>query len=110
MNRCERHPILGDMANVNYVDIIVDGKPLKAIEGEMIAAALIANGISTFRYTKKRHKPRGIYCGIGRCTDCIMTVDGVPNVRTCVTPVRDGMRVDTQAGCGSWREGESGDA
>lgn len=110
MNRCEHHPILGDMKNINYVEIIVDGKPLKAIEGEMIAAALIANNISTFRYTKKEHKPRGIYCGIGRCTDCIMTVDGVPNVRTCVTPVKAGMRVDTQMGCGSWDEGESDNA
>ena len=48
----------------------------------MIAAALIANGIWINRYTAHKNKPRGIYCAIGRCTDCIMTVDNVPNVRT----------------------------
>jgi aerobic-type carbon monoxide dehydrogenase small subunit (CoxS/CutS family) len=77
----------------------------------MIAAMLLAHGISTFRRTVKNDSPRGIYCGIGRCTDCIMTVDGVPNVRTCVTPVREGMSVETQRGVGRWRkekfEGES---
>ncbi|MHB8947330.1 MAG: (2Fe-2S)-binding protein, partial [Bacillota bacterium] len=50
-----------------------------------------------------RTGPRGLFCAIGRCTDCVMTVDGVPNVRTCVTPVREGLRVETQRGLGEWR-------
>jgi aerobic-type carbon monoxide dehydrogenase small subunit (CoxS/CutS family) len=50
------------------------------------------------RYTAKRHEPRGIFCAIGRCTDCVMVVDGVPNVRTCMTPLTEGMRVQTQYG------------
>lgn len=45
------------------------------------------------RYTKKEHKLRGIFCAIGRCTDCVMIVDGKPNVRTCVTPLVEGMKV-----------------
>ena len=36
-------------------------------------------------FGKKEHKPRGIFCAIGRCTDCVMVVDGKPNVRTCMT-------------------------
>jgi len=105
MGRIAEHPILGEMKSSKEIEIIVDGKPYSALEGEMIAAALIANGIQTFRYTK--HKgPRGIYCGIGRCTDCIMTVNGVPNVRTCITPVQDGMRIETQHGTGVWKRGD----
>jgi predicted molibdopterin-dependent oxidoreductase YjgC len=50
-----------------------------------------------------------MFCGIGRCTDCVMTVDGVPGVRTCVTEVREGMRVERQRGVGNWSvAGETG--
>ena len=55
-----------------------------------------------FRKTSKRGEPRQLFCGIGRCTDCVMIVDGQPNVRTCVTPVREGMRVEVQDGRGVW--------
>lgn len=106
MTRVLKHPILGDMPERDSVTIIVDGKEVKAMAGEMIAAALISNGINHFRYTKKNHEPRGIYCGIGRCTDCAMTVDGIPNVRTCVTEVKDGMVIETQHGVGSWEQGD----
>lgn len=104
MTRVERHPILGDREERKKVKITVDGKELQVFEGEMIAAALIANGIKTFRYTKHHHNPRGVYCGIGRCTDCVMIVDGIPNVRTCVTPVREGMVIETQHGTGEWKK------
>lgn len=107
MARINEHPILGPMEEQQKVRIIVDGKPYEAFKGEMIAAALLANDIKIFRYTKHQHKPRGIYCGIGRCTDCIMTVDGIPNVRTCVTPVKDGMVIETQHGVGQWKRGGS---
>jgi predicted molibdopterin-dependent oxidoreductase YjgC len=78
------------------VVIRVDGRPMEALEGEPIAAALMASGVKVFRRTRKRRQPRGIFCAIGRCTDCIMTVDGMPNVRTCVTPVREGMEIRTE--------------
>ncbi len=48
------------------------------------------------------YEPRGLFCAIGRCTDCVMTVDGVPNVRTCVTLVEGGMSIETQRGLGKW--------
>ncbi|HSN93683.1 MAG TPA: (2Fe-2S)-binding protein, partial [Anaerolineaceae bacterium] len=78
----------------------VDGRPIKAFEGEPLAAAMIAAGIQMFRYTAKTHQARGIFCAIGRCTDCMMIVDGIPNTRTCVTPVKGGMIVQTQDGLG----------
>lgn len=93
--RVGRHPVLGDMGKGTPVTIYVDGRPLTAREGEPIAAALYANGIKTTRYSSRSGEPRGPFCMIGRCTECAMTVDGVPNVRTCLTPVRDGMRVET---------------
>jgi predicted molibdopterin-dependent oxidoreductase YjgC len=100
--RVEEHPILGEMKKPNVVEIEVDGEIIPAIEGEPIAAALLAAGKSIFRYTRKRNEPRGVFCAIGRCTDCMMVVDGVPNVRTCITPVRAGMKIQTQHGLGEF--------
>ena len=84
-----------------------DGRTLTAHEGETVAAALTANGVRVFRRTAKRGEPRGLFCGIGQCTDCIMEIDGVPNQRTCMTLVRAGMRVNTQRGHGK-AEAEDG--
>lgn len=94
------HPILGALPEAEWITLIVDGKELKARKGEMIAAVLMAHGIRVHRYTVKRHEPRGVYCGIGQCTDCVMIVNGVPNIRTCITPVEDRMTVETQHGVG----------
>jgi predicted molibdopterin-dependent oxidoreductase YjgC len=102
MPRIVRHPVLGDLQEGRKVLVTVDGEPLEAFEGEMIAAALMAAGKDVFRLTKRFHRSRQLFCGIGRCTDCVMVVDGVPNVRTCVTPVREGMVIETQEGTGRW--------
>jgi predicted molibdopterin-dependent oxidoreductase YjgC len=102
VQRIVEHPILGSLPDTELVTITVDGEPLQARKGEMIAAALIASGKSYFRKTIKTHESRGIYCGIGRCTDCVMTVNGIPNVKTCVTAVEEGMVIKTQIGCGTW--------
>ena len=89
------HPILGEMGAGRRVAFTLDGGELTGVEGEPVAAALLAAGVTVHRHTAKRGEPRGIFCAIGRCTDCIMTIDGVPNVRTCMTPLREGMRVET---------------
>ena len=96
--RIEVHPILGKQEKGRVVKFLYDGNELTGYEGEPIAAALKAAGVMTHRYTKKDHKPRGIFCAIGRCTDCVMIVNGKPNVRTCVTPLEEGMKVQTQYG------------
>lgn len=76
------------------ISIAVDGVPLPAYEGETIAGALLASGRRAWRHT--RHgQPRGLYCGIGLCFDCLVTVNGTPNVRACLTPVAAGMVVET---------------
>ena len=104
--RIIEHPILGKLEEKRKIKIIFNIKELEAYEGEMIATTLLANGIKVFRLTKKNKKPRGIFCGIGRCTDCVMVVNGIPNVRTCVTQVEDGMKIETQIGLGNWEESE----
>lgn len=96
--RIAEHPILGVQEKGKQIKFHFDGKEVTGHEGEPIAAALKAAGVMVHRYTKKEHKPRGIFCAIGRCTDCVMVVDGVPNVRTCITPLKEGMDVRTQYG------------
>ena len=100
MNRINNHPILGPMETVKQIEIIVDGRTITALEGETIAAALLANNIRVFRQTNRFNTSRKMFCGIGQCTDCIMIVDGKLNVRTCVTRVKAGMSVRTQIGRG----------
>lgn len=96
--RIETHPIIGSIEKGRLVEFEYDGKRISGYEGEPIAMALKAAGIQIHRYTSKQHKPRGIFCAIGRCTDCVMIVDGKPNIRTCVTPLAEGMKVQTQYG------------
>lgn len=98
--RVENHVVLDTAPSGRLVTITVDGQPVEAFEGEAILAALLAKGIIINRYTVKKHEPRGLFCGIGQCTDCAMIVDGKPNVRTCITPVRAGMVIETQNGLG----------
>ena len=98
--RIEEHPILGKTEERKKVTFTYDGKELEGYEGEPIAAALKAAGVMVHRHTKKG-SPRGIFCAIGRCTDCVMVVDGEINVRTCITPLAQGMVVETQYGVGT---------
>lgn len=98
MVRITNHPIIKSFPKGERITFLFDGKTMEGFEGEPIAVALRANGVKIHRYTAKRKEPRGIFCAIGRCTDCVMVVDGIPNVRTCVTPLREGMKVETQYG------------
>lgn len=65
------------------VEIEVDGQKVAAYEGETVAGALLANHCRVLRRTQKLHMPRGIFCGIGVCHDCLMVVNGVPK-HTCL--------------------------
>jgi len=76
------------------ITITVDGVPLPACLGETIAGALLAAGRRAWRRTS-HGQPRGVFCGIGLCFDCLVTVNGTSNVRACVTPVAAGMVVET---------------
>ncbi len=80
------------------VRITVDGRPVTARAGETVAAALLAHGLKACRTTAISGAPRGPYCMMGVCFDCLVTVDGVGNRQGCLTLVREGMAVETQRG------------
>jgi sarcosine oxidase subunit alpha len=73
-----------------------DGRSVSGFEGDTIASALASSGIDVVSRSFKYHRPRGLLCCAGRCPNCIVDVDGTPNVRACMTPVRDGLNVHSQ--------------
>jgi predicted molibdopterin-dependent oxidoreductase YjgC len=94
-SRIRQHPILGPLGEAPECTIVVDSRPVIARQGEPVLAALLANGIHVARWSEKRNEPRGLFCGIGLCTDCMVTVNGMPNTRSCVTLVQPGMVIST---------------
>ena len=98
--RIRDHPVLGPLPPAAEVTIAFDGRPIGARAGEPIAAALLAAGVRVFRTMPGSGESRGGWCMVGRCADCLVVVDGRPNVLACVTPVATGMRVETQQGLG----------
>lgn len=82
----------------------LDSRPIQAFPGETIAAALLAAGIRTLRRTAKSGAPRGIFCGMGVCFDCLVVVDGRPHLRACLTEAKPGIHVATQDEA-DWRVG-----
>lgn len=77
-------------------EITIDGLPVPARPGETIAAALLATGVRAWRTTRVDGRPRGLFCGIGICYDCLVSVDG-QRVRACQRPAAPGDVVSTQA-------------
>lgn len=76
------------------IKIVVNGKACTAYEGETVHAALLAAGYRVLRKTRRTHQPRGIFCGMGVCYDCLVTINGAPNQRACMTRVEDRMEVE----------------
>ena len=81
----------------NPVTITFNGRPVAAFEGETVHAALSAAGIRKFRADSDGHG-HGVFCGMGVCYECVVTVDGVENQRACSTFVKDGMAVTFSTG------------
>ncbi len=79
------------------ITITVNGEEVEAYAGESIAAALLASGRRAIRQNVKGGTPRGYFCGMGMCFDCMATVDGNPNVRTCMTEVHSDCVVETSS-------------
>ncbi len=96
--RIEEHPVIDfTRKRGKKVTIYFEGKPIEAYEGEPIAEALHAAGIRVLNFTPNG-RPRGLFCAIGKCSSCLMKVNGIPNVRTCITLVEDGMKIERQHG------------
>jgi NADPH-dependent 2,4-dienoyl-CoA reductase/sulfur reductase-like enzyme len=80
--------------------ILVDGRRVLAREGESVTSALLAAGEPLITRSAKYHRPRGPFCLSSSCASCLVRVDGVPNVRACETPCREGLQVETQNAVG----------
>ena len=91
--RILNHPVLGSLHQGKSVHFTFNETSYTAYEGETIAAALLASGVRSLRVHEEKGTPRGIYCNIGHCYECRVTVNGVPTVRACMTLVQDGMDV-----------------
>jgi predicted molibdopterin-dependent oxidoreductase YjgC len=94
-----RLPLGEGLSRGTQVTIRVDGRTAIAFRGESVAAALLANGYAVTRETR-RGAPRGVFCGMGVCFDCLVVVNGTPNTRACATWVDDGMVIERQVGFG----------
>jgi predicted molibdopterin-dependent oxidoreductase YjgC len=97
--RIENHPIL-TFPKKKEIPFIFEGKKVIGYEGDMIAFALHDLGIKTLSYSSKLKRPRGFYCAIGNCASCNMRVNGVDNVRTCITLLKENMKIEIQSNKG----------
>lgn len=93
--RIENHSVLGQLDKQKKVTFQFDGKTYEGFENDTIASALLANGIRTLRNHEESGNPRGIYCNIGHCYECRVTVDGTTNIRACLTPIKENMVVES---------------
>ncbi len=98
-NYIDNHPVL-EFKRGKIVKFYFEEKQLEGYEGLPIAAALHAAGIKALRYSDKLNRPRGFFCAVGKCSSCLMEVDGRPNVMVCMEPLKAGMMVKRQTGKG----------
>lgn len=89
--RVKEHSVLGPQKERPEVSFEFNGQTLKGLVGEPIAVALLANGIRHLRVSERNGRPRGLYCAIGHCYECCITVNDVHGVRSCLTPLSEGM-------------------
>jgi hypothetical protein len=77
-----------------------DDREIAFVAGQTVGAALIANGVYSWRTTRRFGRPRGLFCGIGVCFDCLIAIDGGPNQRACLVAAEPTMVVTSQTGTG----------
>jgi predicted molibdopterin-dependent oxidoreductase YjgC len=85
-------------AGTGTLTIYLDGEPVSARAGDSVAVALLAHGVRATRRHPVSGEPRGPYCMMGACYECLAVVDGRSGVQTCLTEVHDGMRIARQDG------------
>ncbi len=86
----------------------IDGSLVPAVEGDTVMAVLLAAGVAAFRRSAVGGGPRGPYCGMGVCFECLVTIDGETNRQACLSLVRDGMRIETGAAAPALGKGRGG--
>lgn len=81
---------------MSEIELFIDGRPVTVPAGITLAAALVRSGRTSWRRTRHEQAPRGVFCGMGVCFDCLVTVNGVPDVRACLDLVQPGDRITTE--------------
>lgn len=94
-NRIADHPVLGKLENQTPIQFTFDGKIVNGFEGDTIASALLANGVRQLRVHEATGSPRGIYCNIGHCFECRVTVNQSQTLRACMTPILENMVIES---------------
>ena len=100
LGRITEHPILEFSQDRKEIEFIFEGKKYKGFEGDTVAAALHSNGIKIFRYAPKTERPMGFFCAVGKCSSCLVVINGKPNIKSCITPLEEGMVIERQHGKG----------
>lgn len=93
----EKHPVL-EFKRGKKVKFYFEDTELEGYENQPIAAALHAAGIRVLSFSERYNRPRGFFCAVGKCSSCLMEVDGRPNVMVCMEPLRAGMKICRQKG------------
>ena len=101
--RIKKHPII-DFKKQGKIPFYFNNKKLYGFNGDSIASALHANGVKKLTTSLKHNLPRGFFCGIGKCSSCLMQVNGIPNVRTCIAPLKSEIHVESQDKFPAWPE------
>lgn len=92
--------------NLDTVNVQLDGAPVKLRRGLNVAAALLEAGVTQFRRTPVSASPRGPFCMMGVCFDCLLTIDGLANQQACMIEVYEGMAIERQTGDGDLQTGQ----
>lgn len=86
-----------ETVNLTVTDVADKDNPketaITAYKGETLLAALMAAGFKSMKLSPLNHEPRGGLCGMGVCFECMVTVDGIHNIRSCMLEVEDNMKV-----------------
>jgi sarcosine oxidase subunit alpha len=93
--RIRNHPVI-DFGKRKRIPFYFNNRKIHGEEGDTIASALHANDVKVLSHSLRYDRPRGFFCGIGKCSSCFMTVDDIPNIRTCIIPLKENIRVVEQ--------------
>jgi D-hydroxyproline dehydrogenase subunit gamma len=96
MKRHRRHRARAGPDFSAMVEILVDGRPVRALAGQSVAGALHQAGVDALHRNPVTGEPRGAFCGMGVCFECELTIDDVPGRRACMTHVAAGLRIETE--------------
>jgi len=93
--RIKKHPII-DFKDQKPIQFYFNDKKKVGYTNDSIGSALHALGIKHLSTSIVYNSSRGFFCGIGKCSSCLMRVEGIPNVRTCIAPLKKDIHVETQ--------------